>query len=142
MLRQGLLGMVCLMAVVPGQGQVTGATSASEAMDRDLMEISAPGLEELYAKHTYTVTQVTEWYLARIDRYNGTYKALEKVDREGALAAAAAEDKQSAAERKAAGPLWGVPIVIKENTSVKGLVTSDGWIGYVKPGRELTAPKD
>jgi amidase len=35
-----------------------------------------------------------------------------------------------------------VPIVIKENTSVKGLVTTDGWKGYVLPGHELVAPKD
>jgi aspartyl-tRNA(Asn)/glutamyl-tRNA(Gln) amidotransferase subunit A len=111
-------------------------------MDRDLMEISVPGLEALYAQHRYTVTEVTVWYLDRIARYNGVYRAVEEVDRKGALATAAAEDRQSVAERKAAGPLWGVPIVIKENTSVKGLVTSDGWVGFLKPGKELVAPAD
>jgi aspartyl-tRNA(Asn)/glutamyl-tRNA(Gln) amidotransferase subunit A len=111
-------------------------------MDHDLMEISVPGLEALYAKREYTVTQVTEWYLDRIARYNGVYRAVEDVDRKGALATAAAEDRQSPAERKAAGPLWGVPILIKENTSVKGLVTSDGWVGFLKPGKELVAPAD
>ena len=40
------------------------------------------------------------------------------------------------------GPLWGVPIVIKANTSVKGLITTDGWKGYTIPGHELVAPKD
>jgi Asp-tRNA(Asn)/Glu-tRNA(Gln) amidotransferase A subunit family amidase len=38
--------------------------------------------------------------------------------------------------------MWGVPIVIKENTSVRGLITSDGWKGYVIPGHELIAPRD
>ena len=38
--------------------------------------------------------------------------------------------------------MWGVPIVIKANTSVKGLVTTDGWQGYLIPGHELIAPKD
>src|SRR5580704_12298747 len=38
--------------------------------------------------------------------------------------------------------MWGVPIVTKENTSVQGLVTSDGWKGYVLPGHELVAPRD
>ncbi len=40
------------------------------------------------------------------------------------------------------GPLWGVPIVTKANTSVKGLITTDGWKGYIIPGHELVAPKD
>jgi amidase len=40
------------------------------------------------------------------------------------------------------GPMWGVPIVTKANTSVKGLVTTDGWKGYTIPGHELVAPKD
>ena len=40
------------------------------------------------------------------------------------------------------GPLWGVPIVIKANTSVKGLITTDGWKGYMIPGHELIAPRD
>ena len=40
------------------------------------------------------------------------------------------------------GLLWGVPIVIKANTSVKGLVTSCGWTGYLIPGRELIAAAD
>ncbi|MGB6306597.1 MAG: amidase, partial [Steroidobacteraceae bacterium] len=40
------------------------------------------------------------------------------------------------------GPLWGVPIVIKANTSIEGLVTTDGWDGYTIPGHELLAPRD
>jgi Asp-tRNA(Asn)/Glu-tRNA(Gln) amidotransferase A subunit family amidase len=38
--------------------------------------------------------------------------------------------------------MWGVPVVIKENTSVRGLITSDGWKGYVLPGHEFIAPRD
>jgi amidase len=38
--------------------------------------------------------------------------------------------------------MWGVPIVNKANTSIKGLVTTDGWKGYMIPGHELIAPKD
>ncbi len=40
------------------------------------------------------------------------------------------------------GPMWGVPIVIKANTSIAGQVTTDGWAGYTIPGHELIAPKD
>ena len=113
-------------------------------MDRDLMEVTVPQLEAMYRNHKYTVTQVVEWYLARIAKYNGIYRAVQYVDTKGALETAARED----AEAKAGGgsfhpgPLWGVPTVTKENTSVKGLVTSDGWKGYMIPGKELVAPKD
>jgi amidase len=42
----------------------------------------------------------------------------------------------------ARGPLWGVPIVIKANTSIEGQITTDGWDGYTIPGHELIAPRD
>lgn len=109
-------------------------------MDRDLMEISVPQLEKLYAQHRYTVTQVTKWYLDRIHRYDGTYKALLYLDADAALRHAAEEDAESATANH--GPLWGVPILIKANTSVKGWVTSAGWKGYTIPGKELVSPRD
>jgi Asp-tRNA(Asn)/Glu-tRNA(Gln) amidotransferase A subunit family amidase len=119
-------------------------SSSQAAIDRDLLEISIPQLEAMYRDHRYTVTQVVHWYLDRIRRYNGVYGALEKVDEAGALATAAQEDAEARAGGAglARGPLWGVPIVIKENTSVRGLITSDGWKGYVLPGHEFVAPRD
>lgn len=136
-----------LMAGVPelaaqplsGHEQSVQSTPAN-TMDRDLMEITVPRLEKLYAKHRYTVTEVTQWYLNRIARYDGTYRAILYLDKEGALRRAAEED----AEPKNAkhGTLWGVPIVVKANTSVKGWVTSAGWKGFLKPGEELVAPRD
>jgi len=120
------------------------AGASSSAMDRDLLEVSVPLLHRLYAARKYTVTQVVQWYLARIAKYNGIYKAIEHVDDVGALKTAARED----AEARAGGagfrrpPLWGVPILIKANTSVEGLVTSDGWKGYTIPGHQLVAPAD
>ena len=116
------------------------ATSAlTPAIDRDLMDVTVPRLRELYANKTYTVTQVVRWHLDRIDRYNAVYGALETVLRDEALAAAAREDAENGRPR---GPLWGVPIVIKANTSVKGHVTTAGWEGFTRAGHELLAPKD
>ncbi len=113
-------------------------------MDRDLLEVSIPQLEAFYRAHRYTVTEVVHWYLDRIRRYNGVYGAFEDVDEAGALATATQEDAEARAGGATfhRGPMWGVPIVIKENTSVRGLVTSDGWKGYVLPGHEFTAPRD
>ncbi|MBV8728487.1 MAG: amidase, partial [Acidobacteriia bacterium] len=120
------------------------AVNSGSAIDHDLLEITIPGLQALYRSHKYTVTEVVRWHLARIQRYNGIYRAIQTVDEAGALAAAAREDADAQAGGNGFVPssMWGVPIVIKANTSVKGLVTTDGWSGYKVPGHELVAPKD
>jgi Asp-tRNA(Asn)/Glu-tRNA(Gln) amidotransferase A subunit family amidase len=113
----------------------------STAMDRDLIEVTIPQLQRYYAQRKYTVTQVVDWYLERIARYDGVYRSIEQVFDADARAAAAREDAETDRSAKH-GPLWGVPIVIKANTSIEGKVTTDGWEGYVVPGHELIAPRD
>src|SRR5580698_9559646 len=122
----------------------TAQNASQEAMerDRDLLEITIPQLEELYRSHKYTVTEVVRWYVARIEKYNGIYRAVQNLDLPGALATAAREDAEASGSSFVRGPLWGVPIVTKANTSIKGLITTDGWKGYMIPGHELVAPKD
>ena len=125
-------------------GLLVSATTASAtpsvatAMDRDLIEVTVPGLHSLYARHKYTVRQVVDWYLARIARYNPIYHPIEQVFADEARALA---DKQDAS-REPHGALWGIPIVIKANTSIAGKVTTDGWAGYTVAGHELIAPRD
>ncbi|HWW98312.1 MAG TPA: amidase [Edaphobacter sp.] len=125
-------------------GASTGENRSHQAMDHDLLEITIPQLEVLYRSHKYTVTEVVQWYIARIGRYNGIYRAVQTLDEKGALATAAREDAEAKAGGSSfhRGPMWGVPIVIKANTSIKGLITTDGWKGYMIPGHELIAPKD
>ncbi len=114
---------------------------AVNAADRDLLDVTVPKLEQLYDDKRYTVTQVVQWHLDRIDRYNGVYGAIETVLRESALAEAARLDAE-AAKGTVRSPLWGVPIVIKANTSVQGQITTAGWEGFTRAGHELVAPKD
>jgi amidase len=109
-------------------------------MDRDLLEVTIPQLQQFYTDRKYTVTQVVQWHLARIHRYNGVYRAVETVMESAALATAAREDQDGTAGSR--GPLWGVPMVIKANTSIQGEVTTDGWEGFTIPGHELIAPRD
>jgi amidase len=118
----------------------SGATTSK--IDRDLMEVTVPQLERYYAERRYTVTEVVQWHLARIHHYNGIYRAVETVMEKKALETAAHEDAEAAAGRANRGPLWGVPIVIKANTSIQGEITTDGWSGYIIPGHELIAPRD
>src|SRR5579871_5547402 len=98
-------------------------TPVHSTIDRDLAEVSIQQLETFYKTHRYTVTQVVEWYIARIGKYNGIYQAIENEFAKNALALAAKEDAEA---EKNPGlkrlPLWGVPIVIKANTSIKGRV--------------------
>ena len=142
--RNLLAALAASLLVASAWTSVAGQQTTRAAMDRDLMEVTVPRLETLYVTHKYTVAQVTHWYLDRIARYNGVYKAILHVDSRGALATAAAEDAAAAAGGPdfTRGPLWGVPVVIKSNTSVKGLVTSEGWKGFLIPGHELVAPAD
>ena len=122
----------------------TGKTVSQGAMDRDLLEVTIPQLEQLYRSHKYTVTEVVRWYMARIEKYNGIYRAMQNLDVSGAFATAAREDEEAKARGNSfvRGPMWGVPIVTKANTSIAGLITTDGWKGYMIPGHELVAPKD
>src|SRR5579859_940987 len=125
-----------LLAVL---GALSPACGLADRMDRDLMEVTIPQLHRYYEQHRYTVPQVVDWYLARIARYNGAYRPLEQVFDAEARALARREAAEPAA---AHGPLWGVPIVIKANTSIAGKVTTNGWEGFVVPGHELIAPRD
>jgi amidase len=111
-------------------------------MERDLTDVTVDHLHQLYRDHRYTVTQVVQWHLDRIARYNGIYRAVQTLNTQAALAEAAREDAEAAQPNFHPGLLWGVPIVLKANTSVQGLVTTDGWRGYMIPGKELIAPRD
>ena len=136
------LALVAVAGVIAA-GQGTPPPPATAAgLAHDLLDVTVARLQQLYAAKTYTVTQVVQWHLARIDRYNGVYGALETVLRQTALADAARLDAETANGTGPRGPLWGVPIVIKANTSVHGQVTTAGWHGFTRPGHELIAPKD
>ncbi len=128
----------------PEKAKVSRASHSQARLDRDLLEVSIPQLETLYSRHRYTVTKVVNWYIQRIKRYNGVYGAIEDLDEREALATAAREDAEAATGGRGfiRAAMWGVPVVMKENTSVRGLITSDGWKGYVIPGHELIAPRD
>lgn len=120
------------------------ATSSTAELNHDLLEVTIPQLERMYAARRYTVTQVVQWYAARIATYDLIYRAVANVDIRGALVTAAREDADAGRGGRSfeRGPMWGVPTVIKANASIRGMITSDGWEGFTIPGHELVAPKD
>jgi Asp-tRNA(Asn)/Glu-tRNA(Gln) amidotransferase A subunit family amidase len=120
--------------------EVSKADSA--VIDRDLMDVTVDQLHKLYSNNRYTVTQVVQWHLDRIARYNGIYRAVQTVNAQAALAEAARQDAEAKQPGFHPGPLWGIPIVLKANTSVQGLILTDGWSGYMLPNHEFVAPRD
>lgn len=136
--RPGFSALCAVLVLTLACRAAPEVSRAAPAIDTDLMDVTVPELQQLYAARKYTATQVVQWHLDRIDRYNGVYGAIETVLREDALADAKRLDASSGAH----GPLWGVPIVIKANTSVKGQVTTAGWEGFARAGHELIAPQD
>ncbi len=135
-----LLLLVSALATQPASGASRSASSCQ--MDRDLLDVTVDRLHALYRQHRYTVVQVVQWHLDRISRYDGIYRAVQTVTAKTALEEAAREDEEAKQPGFHAGLLWGVPVVTKANTSIKGLVTTDGWKGYMIPGHELLAPRD
>ena len=143
MTRLALAAIAAMVSVAVAGCTPPAVPVAVIAADRDLLDVTVPALQQLYTDKRYTVTQVVQWHLDRIDRYNGVYGAIETVLRESALAEAARLDAAAAqGDRTARGPLWGVPIVIKANTSVQGQITTAGWEGFTLAGHELIAPQD
>ena len=93
--RRRARGAVWLRARLPCYARA-GGVGAAAAIDRDLLDVTVPQLHRLYADKKYTVTQVVQWHLDRIDRYNGVYGAIETVFRSEALAEAARQDAEAA----------------------------------------------
>ena len=87
-LRHSIVAAIGALCATVACQNTPGAstTPATPAIDRDLMDVTVPGLQRLYADKKYTVTQVVRWHLDRIDRYNGVYGAIETVLRERSYA--------------------------------------------------------
>ena len=146
MRRDGNVLLVALLSITMAACTSTAplpaaAPAQAKPTDQDLMDVSVQQLRQFYKARTFTVTDVVQWHLDRIDRYNSVYGAIETVLREQAKADALRldGDLRSGATM---GPLFGVPIVIKANTSIKGQVTTAGWDGFTRKGHELIAPDD
>lgn len=135
-----ILAAACGAPSAPAPGAVPA--NDTPALDRDLLDVTVERLHRYYSERKFTVAQVVQWHLDRIDRYNGVYQAIEHVFRDEALKRAAELDAEPAGSGSQRGPLWGVPIVIKANTSIKDHVTTDGWEGFTIKGLELVAPRD
>jgi len=101
-------------------------TAVQNIFENAMTEICSLSLTQaaqaLQKKELSAVDAVTAC-LARMDATEPRIAAMLTVDREGALAAAAALDKEGPNPAK---PLWGVPVTVKDALSTKGLRTTAG----------------
>jgi Asp-tRNA(Asn)/Glu-tRNA(Gln) amidotransferase A subunit family amidase len=94
----------------------------------DVVEMTAAQLRDGYAAGAFTAEQVTRAFLDRIDLYEDHYNAFISMNPE-AIAEAQALDVEYAGSGPR-GPLHGVPVVVKDNIDMAGLVTTAGWDGF------------
>ena len=112
------------MPSTASQDQTSPRTSA----DEDLAFAGVARLGELLGTGQVTPRELTEFYLARIERLNPTLRAFISVRAERALEEAdAALKRLQEGER---GPLLGMPIAVKDNVDVAGEVTTHGAGGH------------
>ncbi|MGW8266332.1 MAG: amidase [Longimicrobiales bacterium] len=81
-----------------------------------------------YAAGRYTAVQLTQAFLDRIARYEDTYNAFVSMN-PAAMETAAALDEEYG-RKGPRGPLHGVPVVVKDNMDMAGLVTTAGFSGF------------
>ena len=94
----------------------------------DIVELTVVELQEGYRASAYTVVEVVQAFLNRIERYEDHYNAFISMN-PNALEIAAALDEELRTSG-ARGMLHGVPVVIKDNLDYAGLVTTAGFNGF------------
>lgn len=118
-----LISMACGGGAAPTQP----ATPAAAAPAIDIVELSADQARQRLADGTLTAKALTEAYLARIAALDKAGPTLNSVIELNGRAVADAEALD--AERKSGkvrGPLHGLPVLIKDNVDVVGMVNSAG----------------
>ena len=124
----GVLGFAVALAAY-GSGLAQDVAVLSEATRLpDVVELTVAEVESDYAKGEYTAVELTQAFLDRIARYEPRYNAFISMN-PAALARAAALDAEYATSGPRS-PLHGVPVVVKDNMDIAGLVTTVGFDGF------------
>src|SRR5688572_18017547 len=103
-------------------------TSATTMHD-ELAFLSAADTARLIRGGEVSPVEVVQAYLARIERLDPTLRAYITVTAEGALAAAREAERAQKA-RAAIGPLFGVPVAVKDQFWTRGVLTTNGSRAY------------
>ena len=94
----------------------------------DVVELTVDRIQADYAAGRYTAVQLTQAFLDRIALYEDHYNAFISMNPDALETAAALDEKLKTGGP--GGPLFGVPVVVKDNMDVAGLVTTAGFRGF------------
>lgn len=100
----------------------------SQAGSVSVVELTAEQIQIDYAAGAYTPLELTQSFLDRIENFEPTYNAFISLN-DNALARAQELTEQLKAGGPT-GPLFGVPVVIKDNIDQVGQVTTGGSTGF------------
>jgi len=106
-------------------------TGHGTSADEELAFAGLVRLSKLLSERQVTPRELTEFYLARIERLNPTLCAFISVRGERALAEADVALKRLRAGERS--PLLGMPIALKDNVDLAGEVTTHGAGGHPAP---------
>jgi len=101
-----------------------GCGRVKTVIPEDLMELSIAEIHEYYEEGSLTSRQLTEFYLERIEKFDGQLNSISAINPD-AISIAEELDREFAKTRKLR-PLHGIPIIVKDNINTKGLPTTGG----------------
>ena len=134
-------GALLIAAIGCGRAEAPAApprvTPSQPAVD--VVELSAAEARERMAGGTLTSKALTEAYLVRlaaIDKAGPTLNSVIEVNPKAADEAAALDAERAAGKLR--GPLHGIPVLVKDNIDVAGLVNSAGSLALAehRPSRD------
>lgn len=136
-LPRGLLLLLCAMPAACGSTPPPAASASANTLD--VVELSAIDARDRMAAGTLTSRALTQAYLERIAAVDDKGPTLNAVIELNASALSDAEtiDREREAGR-VRGPLHGIPVLIKDNIEVAGMVTSAGSLAMndYRPARD------
>ncbi len=128
-MRARYLGFTALVAI--------GACSPAPDSSYQVAEKNMADLAADIAAGTASAPEIAKAYLARIEAINPQIRAVLSVN-PAAITEATEADRRKAEGK--AGPLNGIPILIKDNIDVRGLVTTAGSLALAENRAEKDAP--
>ncbi len=114
-----------IMAILFVTAALMWGCASPETPDENLLaELTIAEIHTYYSEGTYSVRQITEGYLARIEKYNSRINALTTINRD-ALREADRLDREYR-KTKVLRPLHGIPVIVKDNINTSGMPTTAG----------------
>ncbi|MGB7450235.1 MAG: amidase, partial [Ornithinimicrobium sp.] len=115
-------------------------TVSSATTSGDLTGLGAVEIAHMVATRVVSATDIVTAHLQRISEANSRVNAMVLVDDGGALRAAESLDNALRSRSTVAGPLAGVPFVVKDNIDVCGQVTACGSLAHDSAPATVHAP--